>query len=541
MPLSETSPSANLSPSFRPGTRLGDYVIERQIGSGGMAGVWLARHLPLDRQVALKILRADFAAEERNLLRFLREARSAARLDSPSIVRIYEVGRFGGESSLLSRLAFWRPRLRDRPIHYIAEEYVPGMNLAEYVRRHGSLSIRKTLTVIRAVARALDAANRAGVVHRDIKPENILVGETGKIKVADFGLAFYDGESRSDDLSLTRVGMTLGTPLYMSPEQGEGKPTDVRSDLYSLGAAAFWMLTGRPPYDGGSPMSVLLRHASADIPDPRRYRTDLPPAAAGLVMRLMAKKPEDRFASPAELLEELDRIEGEAQAGALFISPGPGTEKGEPEDRFFAEPEDRLNFTREVGALGAVSRLQNSLLEISRIQPSPVRKRRNWFLRGGLFLLAAGAALLAGGYRAYRLARPAEGNQTEIERLGSVQQQWVFAMQTGTAQAWQSLLRFYPDDPYWTVKAEKHLAVALMNEGRTEEAAVIFNAFASGRTGGLAGIPFGLAGQAWVCAADGDPSRAASILSELRKEGNSLDPQTEKVISNVSVLIRSRP
>ena len=238
--------NAPANPEIYPGIRLGTYLVQRKIAFGGMATVWLARHEPLDRLVALKILRAEFTADPRNILRFTREARSAARLDSPAIVRIYEVGSFPRRRPFGARFFPFLFGKGARPLYYIAQEYLPGMNLAQYVRRRGPLSVRQALTVTAAVARALETADRAGVVHRDIKPENILVSESGEIKVADFGLAFSAEERQENDLSLTISGVTLGTPLYMSPEQGEGKKTDVRSDLYSLGAALFWMLTGRP-------------------------------------------------------------------------------------------------------------------------------------------------------------------------------------------------------------------------------------------------------------------------------------------------------
>ncbi|MBR5415110.1 MAG: serine/threonine protein kinase [Thermoguttaceae bacterium] len=536
MSVSEPFPASDPSPCFRPGTRLGDYVVERQIGSGGMAGVWLARHIPLDRPVALKILRAEFAADPRALFRFNREARSAARLDSPAIVRIYEVGQFGGRHPLLSRLLFRNSARSVAPVPYIAEEYVPGMNLAECLRRRGVLSVRQTLTVLTAVARALEEAHRAGIIHRDIKPENILLSEKGEIKVADFGIAFYDGENRAADLSLTRAGVVLGTPLYMSPEQGEGKAVDARSDLYSLGAAAFRMLTGRAPYEGGTSMSVLLRHAGADVPDPRLDRAEIPDAVAELVMRLMAKQPADRFASASELLAETARIKTALFGG----SPPSGPDGAAPEENLFAEPDERLGFTRELGVFNATCRFQNSLLEMNRLE-EPARGAKRWTLRGAALLAVLGAALLAGGIWTFRRGGAAESAPPEIRRLDSVEEQWVFALQTETASAWESLLRFYPDDPYWTVKAERRLAPALVEEGRTKEAAAIFDGFAQGRAQGLSGIPFGLAGQAWICAAEGDASRAASLLSELRKEGKTFDPQTEALISKAGALMRNQP
>lgn len=524
------------TPNLLPGTWLGDYLIERHIGSGGMATVWLARHLPLDRQVALKILREEFAADPRNVLRFTREAKSAARLDTPTIVRIYEVGLFPARFSFLPRLfPLFRKEMR-RPLHYIAEEYVPGMNLAQYVFRKGPLSTKQALSVLRAVAQALESASQAGVVHRDIKPENILIGEKGKLKVADFGLAFYADDHQPADLSLTRVGVTLGTPLFMSPEQGEGKKTDVRSDLYSLGATAFWMLTARPPYDGGSPMSVIVRHVSAEISDPRRHRPDIPPQLAELVMRLMAKKPEDRFDSPTRLLSEITRLE-ESLSSQM---PVRDSDTDFSEISLFADPGDEPAFTHIMDVLNATRMFQNTLTEMKWLEPGQKTKRR-LIVVGAVLLICGSAAFVAGRFWAYHHTRNLHRNDVEIQHLDSVEEQWVFASQMNTSDAWRSILRFFPNDRYWTVKAKMRLAFALMTEGRTKEAQPIFDSFASGESGGLSGIAFGLAGQAWVLAAEGDTTKAALLLSQLRKDGKSFDPQTETVISRTGALIRTKP
>ena len=522
--------NAPANPEIYPGIRLGDYSVERKIASGGMATVWLARHAPLDRLVALKILREEFTADPRNILRFTQEARSAARLDSPAIVRIYEVGSFSRRRPLAARFFPFLFGKGARPLYYIAQEYLPGMNLAQYVRRRGPLSARQALKVTAAVARALEAADRAGVVHRDIKPENILVSESGAIKVADFGLAFSAEERRGSDLSLTVSGVTLGTPLYMSPEQGEGKKTDVRSDLYSLGAALFWMLTGRPPYEGGSPMSVILRHASAEIPDPRRYREGIPDSLAELCFRLMAKNPADRFQKPAELLAELARIAGSLQGGSLL----PGGKEDASGENFLAEPQDRLAFTQELSALNATRQFQASLFEAGRLRA----RKKSWrrLLGYGAVCAAVGAAALAaGGYRAFRSAA------VEGPRFESVEEQWVFASQTNTPEAWEELLRFFPDDPLWTVRAKKHLALALISEARVREASLLFDAFASGREGGASEIAFGKAGQAWCLAFEGKAAQAASLLSELRREGAPFDRQTEEVLVKAGELLRKQP
>ncbi|MCL2119372.1 MAG: serine/threonine protein kinase, partial [Planctomycetaceae bacterium] len=184
-------------------TEFGDYHIIRRIGSGAMADVYLAEQRSLGRRVAIKILKSELTSDETYVKRFLREAKAAARLVHPNIVHIYEVGE--------------RDNLR-----YIVQEYVQGNNLAQYLQQHGAMTPKQVFRVIWQVASALEAASQAGIVHRDIKPENILLGDKLEVKVADFGLARVDDMS-DPDLQLTKVGVTLGTPLYMSPEQSEGK------------------------------------------------------------------------------------------------------------------------------------------------------------------------------------------------------------------------------------------------------------------------------------------------------------------------------
>ena len=292
----------------------------------------------------------------------------------------------------------------------------------------------------------------------------------------------------------------------------------------------YWTGTSTQPFDEGNHYYALVIDG-AEVPDPRACRPETPAPLAELIMRLMAKKPEDRFASASDLLDALARIE----VSLFGKRPGGGV----PDGTLFIEPDDRPGFVRELGALDATCRFENSLLELRYLEEDrrdPKRRLR----RGALFLLALAAAVLLGGLSALRSAAAPEGAPPEIKRLDSVEEQWVFALQTDTAQSWESLLRFFPDDPFWTVKAEKRLASALVYEGRTKEASEIFDRFARGDAEGISGIPFGMAGQAWICAAEGDADRAASLLSELRKEGKSLDPLTEALISKATAIVRNQ-
>ena len=229
-----------------PGSLIGRYRIEHSLGSGGMADVFYALHEDLRRPAAIKVLKASLAADETNLQRFMNEARSAAALVHPNIVQVYDVG-------------------RDEELRYIAQEYIPGVNLRQYlaaenepgqpsqeVSRDASTGDRKlgfaeTLSILFQILAALNKSSSSGIVHRDIKPENIMLTQDGDVKVADFGLA---RTFLGDDPKLTRAGTTLGTPMYMSPEQIQDGTVDIRSDLYSLGVTLYHMLAGRPPFLG---------------------------------------------------------------------------------------------------------------------------------------------------------------------------------------------------------------------------------------------------------------------------------------------------
>ncbi len=213
------------------GKTLKDYYVLRRLGQGAMAEVYLAQQLSLGRQVALKVLNAELARDPVYVERFHHEARAAAALVHAGIVQIYEVGQGDAGQGVGS--------------HYIAQEYVPGRNLGEVIRSRGRLEPALALDILRQVTAALAKAASEGIVHRDIKPENIMLARSGEVKVADFGLARVQGDG---GVNLTQIGVTMGTPLYMSPEQIEGRELDSRSDIYSLGVTAYHMLAGAAPH-----------------------------------------------------------------------------------------------------------------------------------------------------------------------------------------------------------------------------------------------------------------------------------------------------
>src|SRR5262245_48587019 len=267
------------------GRRLGDYQFLRRLGRGGMAEVYLAEQLSLRRQVAMKVLRQSLASDDSYVRRFHHEAQSAAKLVHASIVTIHEVGCVEG----------W---------HYIAQEYVAGQNLKQLLSRGGrGLDAAQAVTIMRQVASALGKAAEQNITHRDIKPENIMLSSSGEVKVADFGLARV--AQAGEALNLTQAGITMGTPLYMSPEQVEGKEVDPRSDLYSLGVTAYHMLAGRPPFDGETALAVAVQHLKNEPNRLELVRPDLPEGLCRIVHKLLAKQPKDRYQKAVELLKDL--------------------------------------------------------------------------------------------------------------------------------------------------------------------------------------------------------------------------------------------
>ena len=268
------------------GRTLGDFHVLRPLGAGGMGRVYLARQLTLDRPVALKLLRPDFAADPVARKRFEAEALAVAKLGHPNVVQVYALGEADGR-------------------RYMALEYVDGRNLREYLARKGPPDLPVALSILRQVAAALGAAHEAGLVHRDVKPENVLVTRKVAVKVADFGLS---RAFAADAPHLTQSGIVVGTPLYLSPEQAQGKAVDHRSDLYSLGVTAYHLLAGEPPFRGKTAVDVALKHIT-DPPRPlAEVRPDLPPDLCGLVHKLLAKDPADRYQAAREVLRDLARV-----------------------------------------------------------------------------------------------------------------------------------------------------------------------------------------------------------------------------------------
>ncbi len=262
----------------------GRYQLLGMVGAGGMGTVYRARDLELDEVVALKMLRGEVAANPGQIERFRREVKLARRISHPNVARTFDIGEHDGEK-------------------FLTMEFVDGESLAAELARCGRLELARTLDVTESVCAGLAAAHAAGVVHRDLKPENVLIGRDRRVVITDFGIA---RGLQAGDVH-TRDGVP-GTPAYMAPEQVEGAAIDARADLYALGVMLYQMVTGKLPFAGSSPFLVASARLDRPPPDPRAERPDLPAALAGTILKLMARRPEDRFAGAGEVTDAIGSL-----------------------------------------------------------------------------------------------------------------------------------------------------------------------------------------------------------------------------------------
>ncbi|KMY53573.1 serine/threonine protein kinase [Bacillus sp. FJAT-27231] len=264
------------------GKRLGGrYKIIKMIGGGGMANVYLAQDMILEREVALKVLRLDFVNEEEFLRRFQREAQSATSLVHPHIVNIYDVGEEEG-------------------INYIVMEYVDGMTLKQYIQQYSPIPVEKTIDIMKQLASAIAFAHHNSIIHRDIKPHNILMDRDGNVKITDFGIAMALSAT-----SITQTNAVLGSVHYISPEQARGGMATKKSDIYALGIVMFELLTGQLPFSGESAVSVALKHLQAETPSVKRWNPAIPQSVENIVLKATAKDPFHRYASLEEMEQDL--------------------------------------------------------------------------------------------------------------------------------------------------------------------------------------------------------------------------------------------
>ena len=474
------------------GRQLGDYRLLRRLGRGAMAEVYLAEQCSLGRQVAIKVLKPELATDQTYIQRFLREARAAASLVHANIVQIHEIGHIDN-------------------VHFIAQEYVQGLNLRQWITRNGALDLRMALIVMRQVAGALAKAAEQGIVHRDIKPENIMLTRSGEVKVADFGLARLP--SKGEAVDLTQTGMTLGTPLYMSPEQVEGKPLDPRSDIYSLGVTCYQMLVGSPPFDGETALSVAVQHLKKSPESLENQRPDLPPALCRIVHKMLAKAPEDRHQSAKELLRELRPVQLEHLDDEW------------PED---LPGWDLTELDTAAASLAATTQRLDALMRTGRRGRAG---RFGWLLwSAGLalaFLVGTGLAFVA--TREQPLLAPTEAEPTSVPRQETAESQWIYAMHADTEEAWQAVIDHFPDRPYYANRAKRQLAWLYVQKDDYNRAMEKFRELVllDGSQRELRG--FGLAGQYWVLTRQGRHQEAAAVLEDLLSVLAELrDPDTHR-------------
>ena len=303
----------------------GRYEVIERAGVGGMAEVYRARDELLGREVAVKVLSDKFSRDHSFVERFRREAQSAANLNHPNIASIYDYGDDGGT-------------------YFIVMEYIDGKPLSDVIEAEAPLMPERAAEVASDVARALERAHASGLVHRDIKPGNIMMESNGQTKVTDFGIAralTADGEA-----TMTQTGMVIGTASYLSPEQAQGNPVDPRSDVYALGCVLYEMLTGSAPFTGDSPLSIAYKHVRENPEPPSHLNPDVSQELDAIVLKAMAKNPDNRFSSAAEMREDLARFLAGQKVQAtpiladttMVAAPGGGTQVLRQSDMYDDEP-----------------------------------------------------------------------------------------------------------------------------------------------------------------------------------------------------------
>ncbi|MHC4876718.1 MAG: protein kinase domain-containing protein [Planctomycetota bacterium] len=408
---------------------LGEFRLLRRLGSGGMAQVYLASQTSLQRNVAIKIMRPDFGGNDTYQKRFEHEARAAAGLNHPNIVQVFAVGEEGG-------------------IRYIAQEYVHGLNLRQYLQRKKPPSPQIALHLMKQCCSALHAAHQAGIVHRDIKPENIMVTRKMVAKVTDFGLAqlTLDGNR----VNLTQMGQTMGTPLYMSPEQINDASVDARSDLYSLGVTFYHLLSGEPPFKGATAVSLAYKHLHEAADPLQKRRPDLAPSFVRLIHRLMSKDPAERFSDAKTVLGELKRIEKSGETGAAWADEDDDSDDDITDQPFWHVPREKL---KAYGVACLIVLLASSALGRRARRSDPLDAPVTAIAAVPLQDSAAGQVTVA-----RTLARG--GNPDRV------------------IDAWQLVLDEFADAKLAHLEAHRELGILLLKQRRYEESLAHFDELA---------------------------------------------------------------
>jgi len=495
--LRESATDADLS-----GAQLDDYTLIRRLARGAMAEVYLANQVSLRRSVAVKVLKADLAKDASYVKRFHNEAQAAASLVHANIVQIYGVGCADG-------------------VHYIAQEYVQGQNLREWLSRNGPAAVPAAVTIMRQVSAALQKAAERGIVHRDIKPENIMIARTGEVKVADFGLARQSGDVA---LNLTQIGVTMGTPLYMSPEQVEGRALDPRSDLYSFGVTIYQMLTGGPPFRGETALAIAVQHLKSQPERIENLRPDLPPALCRIVHKLLAKDPQARYENARELLKDLQALQVPGSAEAWPVEAE-------------TTPEERV-------ALAGVGEATQRLAAVMQTSAQPVVGRRRLML----FCLALVVAFSVGGMAALATRKPPLLTQSPLVKIPkgvSGEAQFRDArLETNDRrrEAWlRSVEEYFPKDELWVARSRRDLAQLFLTEKRYAEALVLLDELAAMSDQNFKEYKaFGLAGKAVVFTLQGANDKAAAALLSLSPYLGQLDPAMKSLVNEASRRIQQK-
>lgn len=344
----------------------GRYKILDMIGGGGMANVYLAHDMILDRDVAVKMLRLDFANDEEFIRRFHREAQSATSLAHPNIVSIYDVGEEDG-------------------LYYIVMEYVDGQTLKQYIQQHAPVPVQEALDIMKQLTSAISHAHHNHIVHRDIKPHNILVDSNGTVKITDFGIAMALSAT-----SITQTNSVLGSVHYLSPEQARGGMANKKSDIYSIGIVMFELLTGRLPFSGESAVSIALKHLQSETPSLKRWNPQIPQSVENIVLKATAKDPFHRYDNVDEMEDDLRTAldANRLNEGRFFIPVDDEATKAIPiitNDRPFRNMDETI-----------VRKEQPVTTDKSNL-PKPVKKKsKKWpIILTLLFLLIAAAGIVA--------------------------------------------------------------------------------------------------------------------------------------------------
>ncbi|MFC1479729.1 protein kinase, partial [Planctomycetota bacterium] len=284
------------------GERLGGYKILEILGVGGMGKVYKARQIAMDRVIALKVLSTKVTQDESFIAAFKQEAKVAGQLNHNNVVSVHDFGK------------------TDDGIYYLSMEFIQGENIQELLDKKGKLTTEESVIIVSEVCKALKFAHTKSIIHSDIKPQNILLDRNGSVKVADLGLAKYFGKSSFD----RKTDTVMGTPYYMSPEQATKSKVDARTDIYSLGATFFHMITGRPPFDGETPLTILTKHVTEEVISPRKYDITISTQISNLIKWMMEKNPEDRPADIGEIERELGVIKNQEQGKQAKVTARKG-------------------------------------------------------------------------------------------------------------------------------------------------------------------------------------------------------------------------